>query len=201
MNKALDCLIMTYTIPVGVVGLVIGGIAIGFVELAMSPLTIPCYFYRKRKLRRWLTQWKNSFENPTEADSVNIESVIDNYKSTFGLANLRYPNSSFPSKDRLFNCLNDELQQSRILFGQPVLDSDPEPVVLRTVTTIKVEENRLRELMLAKNDTCVICKSDEEPMNTDNCYITPCCHIFHRDCLSVWATRSTTCPECRTDII
>jgi hypothetical protein len=50
-------------------------------------------------------------------------------------------------------------------------------------------------------DTCSICL-DTEFIDTDTHdkrkYVTKCNHIYHYDCIHLWANRNNSCPACRT---
>ena len=45
--------------------------------------------------------------------------------------------------------------------------------------------------------TCSVCM---EVIMTDDLQYLPCAHVFHRECISKWFDRSTTCPVCRTEL-
>ena len=46
--------------------------------------------------------------------------------------------------------------------------------------------------------TCTICM---ESLSSNLFVRTPCGHLFHRECLRTWMTRSPTCPQCREPLI
>ena len=46
---------------------------------------------------------------------------------------------------------------------------------------------------------CVICMTLIEDTHA-GCMITPCDHIFHRDCLQQWMDVKMECPSCRASI-
>ncbi|WVZ10055.1 hypothetical protein V8G54_014585 [Vigna mungo] len=46
---------------------------------------------------------------------------------------------------------------------------------------------------------CAICLLEFD----DDCILrllTPCCHVFHQDCIDSWLRSHRTCPVCRTDL-
>ena len=46
-----------------------------------------------------------------------------------------------------------------------------------------------------KIDDCSICLSE---VNVgDNLILLPCCHTFHKNCISQWLIKNNTCPICR----
>ena len=47
-----------------------------------------------------------------------------------------------------------------------------------------------------EEDKCSICMSNIE----DKCYITPCNHKYHKECIDKWKERNNTCPMCRFKI-
>ena len=47
-----------------------------------------------------------------------------------------------------------------------------------------------------EKDKCSICMSNIE----DKCYITPCNHKYHKECIDKWKERNNTCPMCRFKI-
>lgn len=50
----------------------------------------------------------------------------------------------------------------------------------------------------ANDKECSICKSDDL-ITLDNCYITVCSHMFHKECVEDWHKISDKCAMCNTD--
>lgn len=52
-----------------------------------------------------------------------------------------------------------------------------------------------------KNEVeCVICMTLIEDTH-DGCMMTPCDHLFHRDCLQQWMDVKMECPSCRAQLL
>ena len=45
-------------------------------------------------------------------------------------------------------------------------------------------------------DKCSICMENIK----GECYITPCNHKYHEECIDKWKERNNTCPMCREKI-
>jgi hypothetical protein len=45
-------------------------------------------------------------------------------------------------------------------------------------------------------ESCSICLESIKKKS----FITPCCHFFHKGCLTRWLKKSKTCPNCRTEL-
>ena len=44
---------------------------------------------------------------------------------------------------------------------------------------------------------CPICKDN---LSSGSLSVTPCNHLYHKNCLRKWCSISATCPTCRTNI-
>ena len=45
-------------------------------------------------------------------------------------------------------------------------------------------------------------RENETPLLRENkyCYVTPCKHVFHKECLSKWFDNKPECPVCRKSL-
>ena len=50
-------------------------------------------------------------------------------------------------------------------------------------------------------ESCATCLEPYFLDQTNECLITPCYHLFHKECLLPWLKKSKTCPLCRDDVI
>jgi len=57
---------------------------------------------------------------------------------------------------------------------------------------------KLEDLDVLLNDECPICL--EKLLIGDKVYLFPCCHYFHKDCITDWVFRDNVCPSCRDTI-
>ncbi|AGO13899.1 AaceriAGR034Wp [[Ashbya] aceris (nom. inval.)] len=61
---------------------------------------------------------------------------------------------------------------------------------------------RVPKKQLTENDNCAICccgyLEDDYPLVVE---LPNCGHTFDLQCVSVWLSRSTTCPMCRSDVL
>lgn len=62
---------------------------------------------------------------------------------------------------------------------------------------LSIEEIRVKKNMCEK--MCSIC-IDNLKVN-QKVKLLPCNHIFHKNCLFKWAKKSSTCPECRQNMV
>ena len=46
-------------------------------------------------------------------------------------------------------------------------------------------------------EECSICKSGYQA--GDLAFVSPCSHVYHRDCILEWVNEKATCPMCRKD--
>ncbi|TNY23817.1 hypothetical protein DMC30DRAFT_346676, partial [Rhodotorula diobovata] len=60
-----------------------------------------------------------------------------------------------------------------------------------------VASTSTQSLELDKETRCGICLCDYE--DDDECVLTRCTHLFHRECAEAWLTQKGTCPVCRRD--
>lgn len=70
----------------------------------------------------------------------------------------------------------------------------------RSLITYKLEKERRFKKFNQKYielEECVICMDNIN----ENVYELPCSHIFHKECLEMWAEKNYDCPVCRHNIL
>lgn len=60
------------------------------------------------------------------------------------------------------------------------------------------------ELFMSSSEECSICmqklRSKDQTYEAGKCFVTPCNHSFHKDCLLNWLQRRLECPLCRSQL-
>ncbi|KAE9622045.1 hypothetical protein Lal_00032419 [Lupinus albus] len=89
--------------------------------------------------------------------------------------------------------------ESRIDIEQPehhVNDSEPGPVLLDAIPTLKFDEEAFSSI---QNTQCVICLADYKEKEILR-MMPKCGHTFHLSCIDIWLRKQTTCPVCRLSL-
>jgi len=190
------------------------GLAVwGAFEIAISPISIPCSIWRRRKYNRWLKKWSS---NLSEEDKALVQDYCD--------GEISYTSFNRKFKQIKLEVLSENGVRGRIpaelkLIPIDLLNAARMPwnctpsktnfigsmeTFLRKLRKIKFREqpanvanidaSRLKELLIESVKNCSICL---EPLKSENSVVSPCQHIFHTNCLSTWTSKNNRCPECR----
>ena len=90
---------------------------------------------------------------------------------------------------------NNTIQEILNPFGE-----DVKVIISEEEFEEKLEHSLFQDLKNQTNTDCTICT--EVFQSTDSVILTPCGHIFHRDCIKPWlCNENTKCPSCRNEII
>lgn len=179
-------------------------------EIILSPISIPCYFIRKRNHSKWLTAWKNNLsEIEIDAVETHIDGPINIYEFR------KYATSNFEA--RLGIIIGGAPKLIPTIFLRPInipCSYDPDEhefteslnYMLKCLNISDLEKNInsregriLRALILDTNE-CAICKDDEDPLEFDNSKMLKCAHVFHEYCIERALEIKRECPICRSDL-
>jgi hypothetical protein len=175
-----------------------------------SPITVPTYFYHKKRYTRWLEKWKlgldisqiQSVENYIHGPIVIDEFI--KYSSTAYLFSRVSSSKSVKPPKHVPKCFlslqspcygsneTNFMKSMNYMLSQLNIDHQQE-TSYRHVKTILID----------KNNICNICLDDEKVLTMINSNITKCFHIFHNSCLTKWKLKQESdneqpsCPICR----
>lgn len=198
--------------------MLITGVVYGVFELVLSPVSIPCSLYRRRKYNRWLNEW-------SETISEDELKTVEEYCA--GPLNYAALNKKVKFTKALVTAIknrnNNEIHDAFATVPMCIIGNTRYPwnftlskkdffkemdFFIKKITpksnlqNMQIDANRLKELLMSNVDyTCPICADDDDKLNMANVAVTDCNHVFHEKCLKTWTDAShNNCPECRASL-
>jgi hypothetical protein len=189
------------------------------VYAAVSPVGIPCYFYRRHVATKWLAEWKQSLPQHKVTlvetylggpiNLATFEVLAKKFNpivymalgdSIDGLEEFRTKYRHVPEymlKSKFWPCMIMPDKETYISGLNYMCDKLV--VANGGAEMVTVSKEFIKNLLKETQLSCSICMEDFSEEN-DELHITQCSHLFHAKCLEMWMNGHATCPICRRDL-